>query len=252
MKHPLIPLLLVLLWVSACSTDAERKEEADKLAKRVEIHNQLGAAYLTRNQLDIAKQELERAMELNPDNAQAHNLMALLQIRLRENDKAEYHFRRAISEAPSNSDARNNYAVFLCERGRYDEADEQFRTALENPLYRSPEQASLNAGICRLKKSDKKGAEDYFRAVLKLDPKQPVALLHMARLTFEGGKALPARGFIQRHFEVAQDSPESLLLAFRIERVLGSKDAQAKYALRLRGKFPDSAEAKMLRNLTRN
>jgi len=40
-----------------------------------------------------------------------------------------------------------------------------------------------------------------------------------------------------------------LLLAFRIERALGAKDAQASYALRLRGKFPDSAEAKQLRTL---
>jgi type IV pilus assembly protein PilF len=222
------------------------------MAKRVEIHNQLGASYLTRNQLDIAKQELDRALELDSDNTQSHNLMALLQIRMRDNDKAEYHFRKSISEMPENSDARNNYAVFLCERGRYDEADEQFRTALKNPLYRNPEQANLNAGTCRLKAADKNGATAYFRAVLKHDPKQPVALLQMARLTLEIGEALPARGFMQRYFEVAQDSPEALLLAFRIERVLGSKDAQAKYALRLRGKFPDSVEAKMLRTLTRN
>lgn len=252
MNKPLIPLLLSLLVATACSTEAERKDEADKLARRVEIHTQLGASYLTRNQLEIAKQELERALELNPDHSPAHDKMALLQIRLRNDEKAEIHFRRAISEMSENSDARNNYAVFLCERGRYDEADEQFRIALKNPLYRSPEQATLNAGICRLKKPDKKGAEAYFRSALKLDPKQPVALLHMARLTFEGGNAFPARGFMQRHLEVAQDSPEALLLAFRIERALGSKDAQAKYALRLRGKFPDSAEAKMLRNLTRN
>jgi type IV pilus assembly protein PilF len=49
---------------------------------------------------------------------------------------------------------------------------------------------------------------------------------------------------------VATDTPEVLLLAFRIERALGAKDAQATYALRLRGKFPQSGEAKQLRTLT--
>jgi len=252
MRARWVPVWVLLALTAGCATEAERQAEADKLAKRVEIHTQLGASYLSRNQLEIAKEELERALELNPDFSPAHDKMALLQIRLHNNDQAERHFRRAISEMPENSDARNNYAVFLCERGRYEEADEQFRTALKNPLYRTPEQANLNAGICRLKKGDKTGAIPYFRAVLKIDAKNPSALVHLSRLSLETGNALSARGFIQRYFESSQDTPEALLLAYRIERALGSKDGQAKYALRLRGKFPESAEAKLLRSLTRN
>ena len=249
--RPIVPFLgLAVAVLSGCTPDSVRKEEADAYARRVEIHTQLGATYLSRNQLDIAKQELERALELDADNSQAHNIMGLLQIRLKDDSKAEHHFRRAISEMPDNSDARNNYAVFLCERARYDEANEQFRAALKNPLYKNPEQANLNAGICRLKVADKTAAADYFRAALKVNPYVAAALLHLARLSLEANEALPARAFMQRYFEVAKDSPEALLLAFRIERVLGAKDTQASYALRLRGKFPESAEARQLRTLT--
>lgn len=243
-------LVLVCLLIGGCASQAEREEKAARLNKRVEIHTQLGATYLSRNQLDIAQQELELALEYNPDDSQANHIMGLLQLRLKKDDKAEQYLRRAISELPDNSDARNSYGVFLCERGRLDEADEQFRVAIVNPLYKSPEQASLNAGICRLKKPDKKAAADYFRATLRHNPRQPQALLHLARFSFETGESLSARGFIQRHFEVSTDTPEALLLAFRIERVLGAKDAQATYALRLRGKFPQSAEARQLRTLT--
>ena len=243
-------LVLVCLLIGGCASQAEREEKAARLNKRVEIHTQLGATYLSRNQLDIAQQELELALEYNPDDSQANHIMGLLQLRLKKDDKAEQYLRRAISEQPDNSDARNSYGVFLCERGRLDEADEQFRVAIVNPLYKSPEQASLNAGICRLKKPDKKAAADYFRTALRHNPRQPQALLHLARLSFETGESLSARGFIQRHFEVSTDTPEALLLAFRIERVLGAKDAQATYALRLRGKFPQSAEARQLRTLT--
>ena len=59
------------------------------------------------------------------------------------------------------------------------------------------------------------------------DELQPQALLHMARYSFEAGESLSARGFMQRYFEVSTDTPEVLLLAFRIERALGAKDAQA-------------------------
>jgi type IV pilus assembly protein PilF len=249
MRH-VVMLILTGLLIGGCASQTEREEKAAKLSKRVEVHTQLGATYLTRNQLDIAQQELERALEINSDDSQANHIMGLLQIRLKKDDKAEQHFRRAIREQPDNSDARNSYGVFLCERGRLDEADEQFRAAINSPLYKSPEQASLNAGICQLKKPDKKAAAGYFRTALRHNPRQSQALLHMARYSLESGETLSARGFMQRYFEVATDTPEVLLLAFRIERVLGAKDAQATYALRLRGKFPESAEAKQLRTLT--
>jgi type IV pilus assembly protein PilF len=250
MKTPFLFAAVVVLALGGCASQAEREAEAARVAKQIEAHTNLGAAYLARNKLDVAQKELERALEIDPDSSQANNIMALLQIRLKNDEKAEKHFRHAISEKPDNSDARNNYGVFLCERGRLGEADEQFRTAIKSPLYQSPEQANMNAGICQLKKPDTKAAAAYFRAALKASPQYPPALLHMARLSFDANEMLPARGFMQRFFEAARDTPEALLLAFRIERALGAKDAQASYAVRLRGKFPDSAEAKQLRMLT--
>ncbi len=241
--------LFTLILLVACASDADREETAAKHASRVKIHAELGATYLMHNKLDVAQQELERALELNPDDSQANNVMGLLQIRLKNEAKAEQHFRKAISEQSDNSDARNNYAVFLCERGRFDDAEEQFRAAIKNPLYKTPDQANVNAGLCQLRKGDKKSAVDYFRAALKINPRYATALYQMARLSFESNEMLSARGFIQRYFEVSRDTPEALLLAFRIERALNAKDAQASLALRLRGKFPDSAEAKQLRTL---
>lgn len=244
------PAGLLLLALSGCTSTAVQEASEAKNAKRVAIHTELGAKYLSRNQLDVALQELERALDLSSSDSQANNLMALLQLRLKNYEKAEQHFRRSISEGPENSDARNNYGVFLCERDRIDDADEQFRAALKNRLYQSPDQANTNAGICQLKKSNKAAAQEYFRSALQSNPQQPVALINMARLSFENGDVLPARGFIQRYLDLVSDSPDTLLLAFRIERALGDKDAQASYALRLRGKFPDSIEAKQLRSLT--
>jgi len=72
----------------------------------------------------------------------------------------------------------------------------------------------------------------------------------MALISFESGESLAARGFMQRFFEASQDSPESLLLAVKIEKALGARDAQANYAFRLRGKFPNSEEAKQLAKIT--
>jgi type IV pilus assembly protein PilF len=249
-KRVLIVGMLAAVLLAGCASQAERQAEQAKQQKLIAIHTELGATYLARNQLDVAQQELERALELGPDDSQANHIMGLLQLRLKNEKKAEQYLKRAIEENPDNSDAHNSYGVFLCERGRLDEADKQFRDALRNPLYREPQQANVNAGLCRIKVSDWPAAANYFRAALKIDPRLPSALVNMARVSLEMGQPLSARAFIQRFFAVAGDTPESLLLAFRIERALGAKDAQATYAVRLRGKFPDSAEAKQLRTLT--
>jgi type IV pilus assembly protein PilF len=249
MKQLLPVMLFLVLGASGCASDVERADKEAKRVRRVEIHTSLGAEYMARSQLDVAKQELELALDLDSSDSQANHYMGLLQIRLKDNDRGEDYLRRAINLKPENAEARNSYGVFLCEQGRLDEADEQFQAALKVPLYQTPDQANANAGVCKLKKNDRRAAMAYFRAALQSNPKHPVALVNMARLSLENNEPLAARGFMQRYFEVAGDNPQVLLLAFRIERALGAKDAQATYALRLRGKYPNSVEARELRSI---
>jgi len=238
--------LLLLMTLGACVSDEVQVASDARSSRLVETRTQLAASYMQRNQLDIALEELDKALAVDPDNSQANNVMGLLQIRLKNDAKAEQHFRKALSSQGGNAEARNNYGVFLCERGRLDEAEKQFKTALANPLYKTPEIANLNAGSCLQKKNAPELAEKFFRSALQINPKSPVALYQMAVINFNTKQFLPARAFIQRYLEVGNDTPESLLLAVRIEHALGAKDAQAQYASRLRGKFPDSPEAKQL------
>jgi type IV pilus assembly protein PilF len=90
-------------------------------------------------------------------------------------------------------------------------------------------------------------AVKYFRTALEVNPKQPRALIEMAKLSYNAGRTVSARAFIQRYFDVGEDTPEVLLFATKIESTLGNRDAEASYAIRLRGKFPDSAEAAQLK-----
>jgi type IV pilus assembly protein PilF len=232
--------------LSACSTPETRERDANK-GKIASIRTELAAGHLMRNQPEFALQEIEKALDADPDNSQANNIMALVQARLRNDDKAEKHFHRAITSNPDNSEAHNNYGVFLCERGRVADALKQFDAAIANPLHRTPEKTNVNAGLCLLQKSENAdGATKYFKAALAIDPRSGTALFYLARTNYQNRQYLSARGLLQRYFEVARDSPESLLLAFRVEEALGARDAQASYALRLRGKYPDSAEARQL------
>jgi len=225
--------------------------ERDKQAQLVEVKTLLAANYLQRKQYDIADQEIRSALEIDPDNTHANNVMALLKWRLKDYKQADHYFKQAITDQ-SNSEARNNYGVFLCERGEIDNAVRYFEKAADDMLYKTPEQANLNAGVCLMKKPAPQRAIGYFRAALKIDPKLPAALYHMARIRYDTGNSVSARGFIQRYFEVAEDTPESLLLGVKIERALVNKDAEASYTIRLRGKFPASPEVEKLQSLVKS
>ncbi len=243
-----VVLVLMALWLTACASSAERQAERERRQKFADTHVQLGVSYMQRGQLETAKDNFEKALELDPDSAQANNMMALLQWRLKEYVEAEKYFRKALYEGKGSSDAWNNFGVFLCERGQFDAAEQAFTRALADPLYKTPAEANINAGMCQMRKPSPAVAEKYFRAALAINPKQPRALLELARLSYSTGRTVSARAFLQRYFESGEDTPEALLLAVKVENTLGNRDAEASYAVRLRGKFPDSAEAAQLKS----
>ncbi len=242
--------ILIGTLLMGCASSQERKALKARKENVVILNTQLAATYLQRGRPEIALDNISKALALAPNDSQANNVMALLQWHLKQIDVADRYFRRALKSQPGNSEARNNYGAFLCERGEVDKAVKQFELALTNPLYTTPAQANLNAGLCLMKKPAPVMAESYFRETLKLDPKRKAALYQMAKISYDSGKTYSARGFIQRFFEIANDTPESLLLAVKIEGKLHAKDAEASYALRLRGKFPDSPETQELHKLS--
>ena len=243
-------LFVFVLLTVGCTSKADRVVQRQKEEHLVETKTQLGAGYLLRGQYDVANELMKSALEIDPNNSNANNVMGLLQWRIKYYEQAEKFFKKAVRDS-KNSEAQNNYGAFLCERGEIDKAVGRFEMAVANHFYKTPEQAYMNAGVCLMKKPVPEKAENYFRAALKIDSKLPTALYHMAKITYDSGNGISARGFIQRYFEVGKDTPESLLLAVKIERTLRNKDAEASYALRLRGKFPTSPELEELQKLLR-
>ncbi|OGI37588.1 MAG: type IV pilus biogenesis/stability protein PilW [Candidatus Muproteobacteria bacterium RBG_16_62_13] len=210
---------------------------------------QLGAHYLVRGQLDIAKQHIDRALEIDPDSSAAMDRAALLYWRLRDYKLSEDYFRRAIKTDARNFAAYHNYGAFLCDRGRYDEGVLTLEKAANNLLYPYVADANVNAGVCMLRKPSVSLAEKYFREALRLNPGHTGALQQMALISYRRGQMLTARAFIQRYFKSGAhlDTPEILLLAYRVETALRDNNAAASYALRLRSKFPDADEVQQLR-----
>lgn len=232
------------LLLSGCAASTPKTEESE-VTRRADNYVQLGIEYAKQGDYNTAVAKLQKALEIEPDFANAHHVMALVYNRIGDKQQAEQHFKRALELDPNDSQTLNDYGLFLCAGGKHQAADELFARAVANPLNATPEIAHANAGLCAARAQNYPQAEKYLRAALADNPRLPTALLEMADISFRLNRYLPARGYLQRYLESARHSARSLWLGIRIERQLGDRDAAASYALALKSKYPDSEEARL-------
>lgn len=217
-----------------------------------DINLDLAIEALRKGNLAQAKEKLERSLDQNSRNARAHATAGLLYERLADPDKADTHYSRAVALDPENSEYKNNYATYLCRRSRFDRGVRLALQAAQNPLYKTPEVALLNAGNCARNGGNAKEAEAHYRKALEVRPRFSEALLQMAMLTFEQQNYISARAFFERYMEVGRTTPETLWLGLRIERSLGNSAMAQHYARRLKSEYPNASETKELIESERN
>jgi len=224
----------------ACSDDPPK--DAD-MRSTTELYVLKGVKYMESGRLDVAQQDLERAVELDDKNAEAHNALGVLFERLNRPEDAEKEYKRVLALDEDNYAAMNNFGRLECSQGKYDLAMRRFQILIDSKSYPTPWLALTNAGLCAKSKGSAVDAETYLRKALEINPNFPPALLELAKLTLEKGNYLSARAFLQRYETLIQPTPESLLIGVQTEQALGnSKEADA-YRKKLQIVFPDSKEA---------
>lgn len=243
MTARLLSVLLAAL-LAGCATGAGENKVSDKDAAR--YNTQLGITYLQRNDLESAREKLERAAEQDPTLAEAHAALGLLYERVGEAERAGSHLQRAARLAPDDPNMLNNYGGFLCRRGERSEGIRYFERAAKNAYYRTPATALTNAGVCARGIPDLEKAEQYLRLALQQNPTHAEALLQMADLSVEKGEPMQARAFLQRYEAVGPVTPASLWLGRQTEQLAGDQGAARDYGRRLKESFPESAEARRL------
>jgi len=231
----LTTFLILLLSVTACSNN--KSKPAPKKSEASSYNARLGAEYTRKGRLNLANEKLLKALDQNPESADANHYYALLQQKLGLKQKADIHFRKALSITPKNPDLLNNYGSYLCQNGQYQSATQHFMAAIQDPLYTTPEFAYTNAGICIKKSGDTNTAEQYFRKSLALKPSFGSALYQMAKVKYEQGDYTRAQAFIQRYHEKNREVSESLSLCVQINRRLGDLSAAGQCRSKLAGRF---------------
>jgi type IV pilus assembly protein PilF len=231
--------------LTACSGSSSIR--SDKSTQAAAYNAKLGAEYLRKNRLQLADEKLSRALQQNPRSAEVHHYYALLQNKFGNNATANKHFQKAIRLDEHDPELHNNYGSFLCSLGEYDLAIEQFSLALKEPLYKTPEFAYTNAGVCLQKAGKLDKSESFFREALKKNPRLPSALYEMADLSAKKGEYAKAQAFLYRHQEVAAPTAKTLWLCHLVNQRLGEQLAADKCKSALMTQFPNSEETSKMK-----
>jgi type IV pilus assembly protein PilF len=244
-------VMLLLLLSAGCASSGRNGGDADQPAVDTQasarIHTELAAVYYGQLQYSLALDELKYALSMDSKYAPAYGVRGLVYMSLLEDKKAEEDFERSLDLDGNDSGTRNNFGWFLCQRGREKESMAQFMEAVKNPLYATPEKAYLNAGMCAKKFGKIVEAETFLKKAVFLQPRMSEALLGMAELSFSKADYAGAKSYFLRLSRLgAELSAGDLLLAVRVERKLGDRNAEASYKLQLRKRFPDSRETQLM------
>jgi type IV pilus assembly protein PilF len=188
----LVALALLCAALGACSTrpanlppgsDPERVSQSE-----VEIARD---AWLRQNQPREGLRHALRAVELDPNNAEAAHLTALLYLdfcQRSENecrlDQAEKHVRAALKAKTDFREARNTLGVILIHQHRYPEAILVLQELTADMLYSTPENAWGNLGWAQLEQGH---LDEAIEALSRAVAAQPLFCVgnHRLGLAFE-------------------------------------------------------------------
>jgi type IV pilus assembly protein PilF len=236
-----------VLWLAGCA-GLPATPTADQ-RRAAEVNAELGISYLRQGDLVEAQRALERSLQFDSRLAVAQLGMGSLRDQQGLPELAIEHYRSALELQPGDPYAQTNLGDLLCRQGQFDEGRRLLARAAANVLYPARPVALLNAGRCELRAGNAETAEIRFRELLRLVPDSADALVALAGLSLDGGQPLQARAFLSRLDALGRMGPDSLLLCYRSEKLLGDAAAAMRCANRLRRDFGDSAEAATLRRM---
>ncbi len=173
------------------------------MKKEASARMQMGVTYLEQRNLPAAMRELNRAKELDPENAEIDMTLGLAYQARGDMDKAEEYLREAVRIRPDYAEAHNNLGNLLSLRGKSEEAIREYQQAAANVLYPTPEYAYYNMGREYVILKDLPKAEVMYQRAIALRPSFADAYRGLALVQSEEGKWKDATRTLEKLVEVA-------------------------------------------------
>jgi len=231
-------VLALVLPLAACSHVSRDVASSGDAERRATARVELARAYFAEGSYVIALEEVNHALDVMPDRADALSLRSLALMHLGEPESAKQSMARALRAAPEDPGLQNNMGWLLCETGKAAESLPYFDHALAQRRYSTPANAAMNAGMCSLRVGDRPRAAQYFQRALQSEPGLLAAHAQLARLAVVQGDDQAAR----RHFKQVIASGQDYALALALANRLGDRDTERSIVAQWKRAFPESPQ----------
>ena len=233
-------VLIALLLLSGCTSRSSQNygQDFDQL-KAAKTRVSLGLTYLKNGNFSQAKYNLDKALEFAPRSADANFAMAYYYQSVSELEQAENAYQFAMDLDPKNANIANSYGAFLCHNGDYEKAKTYFLKAVNTSSYVSSAETYENLAMCSQNQGRPVDAIQYLRSAVNHQPGRASSLYLLAQSLVETQQWQEARGILNRYEKVSRISPQSLLMAMKIERGTGNDTAADGYLNMLLRMFPN-------------
>lgn len=160
----------------------------DQALKDAELYYRLGDGAFRDRNIPAAIKDLLKAVQANPDHANAHHLLGFIYMGRQEYDQALTHFKRAVELAPELLEAQNNLGTCYLALCRWQEAEVIFAKLVVDPLYQTPYIAYNNLGMALLHQGRREEAVIRFQRAIFLDPTFCVAFNNLGMTLLDLGQ----------------------------------------------------------------
>jgi Tfp pilus assembly protein PilF/peroxiredoxin len=196
----------------------------------------LGTLYMKRGPSAAARAAFERALELQPDNADASNSLGALLAQEGDVPGAITRFKAALAARPDFADALNNLGFALFQSGQAAEAYPLFEKALAaRPGF--PE-ALNNLGIFHGRQGDLEAAQRYFQQAVDARPGYSEAANNLALVLAARGEAAAAVALLVKTLERAPEFEMTYVTLSRLYAQAGQRKEAVQVLERLLQRNP--------------
>ena len=172
-----------------------------------EAHNNLGNALLQKGNVDEAIAHYQKALQIKPDYAEAHDNLGNALLQKGNVDEAIAHYQKALQIKPDYAEAHNNLGNALLQKGNVDEAIAHYQKALQiNPDYA---EAHNNLGNALLQKGSVDEAIAHYQKALQINPDYAEAHNNLGNALLQKGKVDEAIVHYQKALQINPDYAEA-------------------------------------------
>jgi Tfp pilus assembly protein PilF len=174
-RHAVWIALAVIVAAGCATTGAVT--ESQRLQARAAYER--GVGHLHDKQAGAALAAIKEAVAIDPGEPLYRDTLGLLLLDLGRPDLAVEHLRKAVELDPQFADARFHLGTALAETGQWEEAAATYREALTLPRLTVPELAHQNLGLALYHLKRYPEAESSLRFALRLEPKLQAAYYNL-------------------------------------------------------------------------